>query len=117
MQTPASDAATAGIGNDAPKLSREILAGENRPLPPLVAEFLETLSNRTEATRIVYARTLCQLTDWIAQHPGSEGAFHAEQLSVTALSVYLEEMGVNGYSLSHRVRIKAVASRFARWLL
>jgi site-specific recombinase XerD len=96
--------------NDAPKLSREIL-------PPLVAEFLDAMPPRAEATHIVYARVLRQLLHWIAARPGSDGGFRAEHLTVTALSVYLEEMGANGYSLNHRARVKAIASQFARWLI
>lgn len=96
--------------NDAPKLSREIL-------PPLVAEFLDAMPPRAEATHIVYGRVLRQLLKWIAARPSSEGGFQPQHLTVTALSVYLEEMGANGYSLNHRARVKAIASQFARWLI
>jgi site-specific recombinase XerD len=117
MQTLSSTGVATQTEDGEPKLSREIPEGENRSLAPLVAEFLESLPHRTQSTRIVYARTLRQLTDWIAARPGSEGTFHPERLSVTALSVYLEEMGASGYSLSHRARVKAVAGCFARWLM
>jgi len=100
--------------NEAEKLSREILS----PLiAPLIAEFLDALPPRSVGTRVVYQRTLRQLTAWIAERPSSEGVFQPQHLTATALSVYLEEMGAQGYSFSHQARIKAVTSRFARWLI
>lgn len=110
MGTPYSQIITAPDVNEVAKLSREIL-------PPLVTEFLDDLPNRVEATRIVYARILRQLTDWIMERPGSEGVFQPQYLTVTALSVFLDELGTQGYSLSHRTRVKAVASCFCRWLV
>ena len=93
--------------NEAEKLSREILS-------PLIAEFLDALPPRSVGTRVVYQRTLRQLTAWIAERPSSEGVFQPQHLTATALSVYLEEMGAQGYSFSHQARVKAVTSRFAR---
>ena len=83
----------------------------------MVTEFLETLSDRTESTRAVYGRALYRLTDWIAQRPGSQGAFAPENLTRTALATYLGELGEQGLSLSHRARVKVVAGRFAGWLI
>lgn len=86
-------------------------------IPPLVSEFLGAMPPRSEATHVVYGRVLRQLVEWIAARPGSEGDFRPHLLTATALSVYLEELGANGYSLSHRTRVKAITSRFARWLI
>ena len=96
--------------NEDEKLSREFL-------PPLVAEFLEAMPPRTSATRTIYARTLRQLTQWIQQHPGSGETFAPEQFTASALSIYIKELEAQGYSASHRVRVKAVANLFARWLV
>ena len=96
--------------NDSPKLSREIIT-------PLVIQFLEELPPRTDSTRLIYLRTLQQITEWIAERPANSGAFEPVYFTTTALSTYLEELGAKGYSLSHRARVKAIASRFARWMV
>ncbi|HSH80170.1 MAG TPA: tyrosine-type recombinase/integrase [Herpetosiphonaceae bacterium] len=84
---------------------------------PLVEEYIRTLQSKGPATRDVYRRVLRQLTAWIAERPGSGGAFQPEQLTQTALATYLAQLEADGYSISHRVRVKAVVSGFARWLI
>jgi site-specific recombinase XerD len=64
-----------------------------------------------------YARILHQLTQWIAARPGNASAFRPEAFTSTALETYLAELGAAHYSVSHRARIKAVGSGFARWLI
>jgi len=100
----------AALANDNIKLSREFL-------PDLVAEFLDGMPPRAHSTQVVYARTLRQLTEWIQERPGGSDAFTADQLTASALSIYLEELSAQGYSASHRVRVKAVTNLFARWLV
>jgi site-specific recombinase XerD len=39
------------------------------------------------------------------------------QVTQTALAMYLEQLKADGYSRSHRARVKAVVSGFARWLI
>jgi site-specific recombinase XerD len=117
MKTPASQPIEASRGNDPPKLSREILTDEIKPLTPLATEFLQNITHQASATQIIYARTLRQLTQWIEQKPGGAEGFKPELLTSSALTLFLEELAAQGYSLSHRARIKAVASRFARWLM
>lgn len=85
--------------------------------PAIVAEFLDAMPPRAAATHIVYERVLRQLTVWIANRPGSDGEFAPRQLTATALSVYLDELGASGCSLNHRARVKAIAGCFARWLI
>ena len=96
--------------NDNPKLSREMVT-------PLITQFLEELPAHATATGVIYQRTLQQITDWIAERPGNSGVFEPAYFTTTALSIYLEELGAKGYSLSHRTRVKAIASRFARWMV
>jgi hypothetical protein len=38
-------------------------------------------------------------------------------LTQAALAMYLEQLKADGYSRSHRARVKAVVSGFARWLI
>lgn len=93
------------------------MTGEIKPLTPLATEFLQSITHQAPGTQIIYARTLRQLTQWIEQRPGGSDGFRPELLTSTALTLYLEELAAQGYSLSHRTRIKAVVSRFSRWLV
>ncbi len=58
-----------------------------------------------------------QLTRWIAARPGNGGSFQPEAFTRTALETYLSQLEMDGYSISHRARVKAVAGGFARWLI
>ena len=83
----------------------------------LVDEYVGTLGGKAAGTVDAYARILHQLTQWIAARPGNAGAFRPEAFTRTGLETYLAELGAAHYSVSHRARIKAVASGFARWLI
>ncbi len=82
----------------------------------LVDEYLLALGGKAAGTVDAYARILRQLTAWIAARPGSSG-FQPEHLTRTALETYLADLAAGGYSVSHRMRVKAVAGGFARWLI
>lgn len=88
-----------------------------RRVIPLVEEYMRTLSGKGLTTVDVYGRVLRQLTAWIAERPGSSGTFQPAQLTQTALTTYLVQLETAGYSISHRARVKAVVSGFARWLI
>lgn len=112
--------------NDALKLVTEISPSQNpwqeqaaiEPLSyDLVNDFVVTLAGKSEATQQVYARILRQFTHWIAVRPGGENGFDAALVTASALSIYLAELEGQGYSWSHRSRVKAVVNRFARWLV
>lgn len=84
----------------------------------LVEEYVATLAGKAEGTIDAYARILRQLTGWLAQRPGHDGGpFRPEIFTRTALETYLTMVEEQGYSISHRARIKAVAGGFARWLI
>ncbi|MEI6430611.1 MAG: Tn3 family transposase [bacterium] len=117
MKKLASQVPKPSIGNKPPKLSREISTGEIKPLTSLATEFLQSITYQAPSTQIIYARALRQITEWIEEKPGGTDGFRPELLTSTALTLYLEELAAHGYSLSHRARIKAVVSRFARWLM
>jgi site-specific recombinase XerD len=91
------------------------------PLPlsgaDLLAEYQQVLSNKNPATADAYMRALRQLTTWLRERPGAGGRFVPEQFTRTALETYLVELERAGYSVSHRARMKAAASGFARWLI
>jgi site-specific recombinase XerD len=82
----------------------------------LLAEYAETLRGKATGTTDAYLRVLRQLLAWLAERPGGD-PFDPRQLTRTAIEVYLAELGVVGYSISHRARVKAVVSGFARWLI
>lgn len=83
----------------------------------LVEEYLLTLEGRSAPTVEVYTRILRSLTGWTAERPGGSGGFRPELLTRTALETYLKDLEARGYSVSHRSRVKSVASGFARWLI
>jgi site-specific recombinase XerD len=85
--------------------------------PSLVEEYTRSLQGKGLATIDVYQRILRQITGWIAERPGNAGTFQPEQLTQTALAAYLAQLETAGYSISHRARVKAVVSGFARWLI
>ena len=94
-----------------------VVGEEEAGFEDLVGEYLLTLEGRSAQTVEVYARTLRSLAGWIAERPGGSGGFRPELLTRTALETYLKEMEARGYSVSHRSRVKSVASGFARWLI
>jgi site-specific recombinase XerD len=117
VQTPVLVAPDQPTGNEAPKLSGEIPAIEKRSPNPLLIEFLQGTTHQARGTQVVYARTLRQFIEWIERMPGGGDGFKPELLTTTALALHLEELEALGYSISHRARVKAVVSRFSRWLV
>jgi len=87
-----------------------------RPSEALVDEYLLSLSGKATGTVDAYGRILRQLTAWIVARPGN-GSFQPEHFTRTALETYLASLATGGYSVSHRMRVKAVAGGFARWLI
>jgi len=91
-----------------------LLAGT--AIGPLLVEYADTLRGKAAGTADAYLRVLRQLLAWLAERPGGD-QFDPRQLTRTAVEVYLAELGIAGYSISHRARVKAVVSGFARWLI
>jgi len=84
---------------------------------PLLQEYEQFISNKAEGTIDAYMRTTRHLIKWIAQRPGNGGLFHPQQLTKTAVEVYLASLEREGFSLNHRARVKSTISSFARWLI
>lgn len=107
------------------KLTTEIFevnfgAVDLTPLPEATALLLEYeafLSGKTSSTVDAYLRVLRQVVQWIAQRPGSGGEFHPQLLTKTAIETYIAVLEANGYSITHRARVKSAVSGFARWLI
>jgi len=62
-------------------------------------------------------RIIRQLLLWIVERPGSGGDFQPEQLTKTAMEIYLAYLDTLGYSIAHQARVKSAVSGFARWLI
>lgn len=82
-----------------------------------MAEYENYLARKSEGTIDAYMRILRQFTSWIIDRPGSGGQFRPELFTKTALEIYLEHLESNGYSISHRMRVKSATSSFAHWLI
>src|SRR5581483_2142209 len=83
----------------------------------LLQEYEHFLSNKAEGTIDAYVRTTRHVMGWIAQRPGNGGCFHPQQLTRTAVEVYLAVLEKEGLSLNHRARVKSTIGNFARWLI
>lgn len=83
----------------------------------LLSEYELTLAHKAAGTIDAYLRALRKLLAWIATKPDSNGQFHPDHFTRTALETYLAELDRAGYSASYRTLVKAAASGFARWLI
>jgi site-specific recombinase XerD len=70
-----------------------------------------------EATVDAYVRILRQFTVWVAKLPGQGGQFVPSQLTQTSVERYLSALKEQGYSVSHRTRVKTVINGFCQWLV
>ncbi len=83
----------------------------------LLQEYEHFLSGKAEGTIDAYVRTTRHVMEWVAQRPGNARRFHPQQLTKTAVEVYLASLEREGFSLNHRARVKSTISSFARWLM
>ena len=75
------------------------------------------LTKLDEATIDAYLRILRQFTEWVARRPGHAKHFQPDQLTVTVVEGYLSRLKEQGYSVSHRTRVKSVIKHFCQWLI
>lgn len=83
----------------------------------LLEEYRRSLDGKSTGTIDNYIRALTALTDWIATLPGSDGTFHPNDFTQTAMQSYMQQLERDGYSTSHRNLVKSAASSFAEWLI
>ena len=83
----------------------------------LLDEYKHFLSGKAEGTTEAYLRTVRQLIAWVAQLPGNAGQFQPQQLTKTAVELYLTHLEQEGLSLNHRARVKSTISNFAHFLI
>src|SRR2546429_8728211 len=77
----------------------------------------DCLMQKDEATVDAYLRILRQFTAWVTKLPGQGGHFVPSQLTTTAVERYLSVLKEQGYSVSHRTRVKTVINGFCQWLI
>ncbi len=75
------------------------------------------LTKLDEATIDAYLRILRQFTEWVAKRPGHGKHFQPDQLTTTIVEGYLSRLKEQGYSMSHRTRVKSVIKHFCQWLI
>jgi site-specific recombinase XerD len=83
----------------------------------LLAEYEHFLAGKAEGTIDAYLRTVRHIMAWVARRPGNDGYFQPQQLTKTAVEMYLTYLEREGYSINHRARVKSTISSFARWLM
>ena len=83
----------------------------------LLREYAFFLANKAEGTIEAYLRTVRQIMIWIAGRPGNGGRFQPQHFTKTAVEMYLASLEREGFSVSHRARVKSALSTFARWLI
>ncbi len=74
------------------------------------------LSQKNDRTVDVYQRVLRDFFLWLAAYTEpSPSPF--QQITRTTMEMYLDFLEKEGYSVSHRVRVKSVLSNFCQWLI
>lgn len=83
-----------------------------------IAEYRDAcLLQKDAATVDAYLRILRQLTQWVAERPGHGKTFLPAHLTATVVGMYLSLLKEQGYSVSHRIRVKSVIKQFCQWLI
>jgi site-specific recombinase XerD len=83
----------------------------------LLDEYESFLSGKAEGTIDAYLRTVRHLMAWVAKRPGNGDYFQPQQLTKTAVEIYLARLEREAYSLNHRARVKSTISSFSSWLV
>lgn len=83
----------------------------------LLDEYMQFLSDKAQGTIDAYLRTARHLIDWISQHTGSTEQFRPQQLTKSAVELYLTYLEQEGWGLHHRMRVKSTISNFAQFLI
>lgn len=78
--------------------------------------YQDRLVKRDSATVDAYLRILRQFMQWVLQTSPREH-FVPGDLTTTMLEEYLAGLEEQGYSISHRARVKSVLKQFCQWLI
>src|SRR5258708_36562220 len=83
----------------------------------LLDEYKQFLSGKRRGTTETCQRRVRQRVTWVAQLSGNAGQFQPQQLTKTAVELYLRHLEQKGLSLNHRARVKSTISNFAHFLI
>lgn len=97
----------------------------HQPLPfpqPAPSEWITDyqtacLASKDASTRDAYLRILRQFGEFVARLPGMGHPFQPAQLTSPVVERYLALLKDQGYSVSHRTRVKSVLKQFCQWLI
>ncbi|MBA2393098.1 MAG: tyrosine-type recombinase/integrase [Ktedonobacteraceae bacterium] len=96
----------------------KIIAFPQPGAAPWIEEYQQScLIHKDAATVDAYLRILRQFTDWVAERPGHGKQFLPPHLTATVVEIYLSSLKEQGYSVSHRTRVKSVIKQFCQWLI
>ena len=83
----------------------------------LLSEYEQYLSGKADGTTALYLRSIRHLIAWLAQCPGNGGHFQPQQLTKTAVELYLAHLDQQGLSLHYRAQVKSTISNFSHFLI
>jgi site-specific recombinase XerD len=83
----------------------------------IVAYQTACLAAKDVTTREAYLRILRQFGEFVARLPGMGHTFQPALLTPTVVERYLTALKEQGYSVSHRSRVKSVLKQFCQWLI
>src|SRR5690242_13734156 len=68
-------------------------------------------------TVAVYISNLRQFLRWVTEQTKRGEAFQPEHLTAMVIEHYLFDLASQGYSFTHRKRVKSVITHFCQWLV
>jgi len=101
----------------ASKTSPSVLVPGN-PARPWIDEYQQAcLTLLSSGTAAVYMSILHHFTQWIIDQTRKRQTFHPDQITSPTIMLYLSDLVVQGYSVSHRKRALSVITHFCQWLV
>jgi site-specific recombinase XerD len=90
---------------------------QNTPLPWIEAYQRTCLAHLPSGTLAVYVSILRHFTQWIMERTKQREEFQPNTLTSSLVERYLFDLSAQGYSFSHRKRVKSVLLNFCQWLV
>jgi site-specific recombinase XerD len=90
---------------------------QNMAFPRIEAYQQTCLAHLPSGTVAVYVSILRRFTQWGMERTSSKEAFQLSALTSSLIERYLFDLSAQGYSFSHRKRVKSVLLNFCQWLV
>ena len=98
--------------------SSKILSFPKNTAFPWIEAYQRTcLSHLPSSTVAVYVSILRQFTQWVMERTKPREEFQPNALISSMVERYLFDLSAQGYSFSHRKRVKSVLLNFCQWLI